>query len=189
MAILDILHALAVEVDNRDTCTRAHSTKVSEHSIRIAQALGHSKEAIEQIRTAARLHDLGKIGLAVSDRLVTEGDVEWQRIRAHPYIGVVLVRNVEGLAACIPAIQWHHERYDGTGYPDRLSGEDIPLDARILAVADAYDAMTSPRLYRPAYSHEEVVGYIEKASGSHFDPRVADAFLGAMASQRLATSA
>jgi HD-GYP domain-containing protein (c-di-GMP phosphodiesterase class II) len=94
-----------------------------------------------------------------------------------------MLRHVDGLEECIPAIHHHHERYDGTGYPDHLEGEDIPLDARILAVADAYDAITSPRPYRPARTPGEFFEYVGKAAGSHFDPRVAEAFLSTTAPQ------
>ena len=177
MALIETLFRLANEIDAREEYTSNHSKKVAEFATEIAQKLGYSPEGIERIRTAALLHDIGKIGLKTSDKLLSDSDPEWQRIRAHPYIAVVMLRHVDGLEECIPAIHHHHERYDGTGYPDQLKGEDIPLDARILAVADALDAMTSPRPYRAAYSLEEVLDYIARTAGSHFDPNVANAFL------------
>lgn len=179
MAIIEALYALAAEVDAREDGTRHHSRKVSEYVTDIAMTLGYSAEGIERIRTAALLHDIGKIGLAVPGKPLAKNATEWIKIHAHPYLGVVMLRNIGGLEECIPAIHHHHEHYDGTGYPDKLQGENIPLDARILAVADTFDAMMSPRPYHEAYSIEEVLDYIGKAAGSHFDPMVANAFLTA----------
>ena len=189
MAIIETLYALAAEVDAREDYTRHHSRKVSEYATDIARTLGYSTEDIERIRTSALLHDIGKIGLALPGKRLAENAAEWVKIRAHPYIGVVILRNVDELKACIPAIHYHHEHYDGTGYPDKLKGEDIPLDARILAVADVFDAMISPRPYRDAHPIEEVLDYIGKAAGSHFDPRVANAFLSATAPAQVGSTA
>lgn len=177
MAIIETLYALAAEVDAREDFTRHHSKKVSEYATDIARTLGYSTAGIERIRTAALLHDIGKIGLALPGKRLAKNAAEWVKIHAHPYIGVVILRNIDELEECIPAIHYHHEHYDGTGYPDMLKGEDIPLDARILTVADVFDAMTSPRPYRPAHSIEEVLDYIGQAAGSHFDPGVTNAFL------------
>lgn len=185
MAVIEALYNLAFEIDAREEYTRHHSKKVSEYATDIARTLGYSTEGIDRIRTAALLHDIGKIGLVTSNKILTKDDAEWIRIRAHPYIGVVMLRNVDGLKECIPAIHYHHEHYDGTGYPDQLKGDDIPLDARILIVADVFDAMTSPRPYRPAHSIEEVLDYIGQAAGSHFDPGVANAFLSTNAPVRV----
>jgi putative nucleotidyltransferase with HDIG domain len=184
MAIIDALYALAAEVDARDDYTRHHSQKVSELATDLAKTLGYSAEGIDRIRTSALLHDIGKIGIVVSDKVIAKNPAERLRVRAHPYIGVVMLRYVEGLQECVPAIHHHHENYDGTGYPDQLKGEDIPLDARILAVADAFDNMISPRPYRPVNSTEKVLEYIENASGSHFDPLVASAFLSTVVLER-----
>ena len=188
MAIIEALCKLAAEVDACEKYTRHHSKKVSEYATDIARALGYSEEGIERIRTAALLHDIGKIGLALPERRLAKDAAEWVKIRAHPYIGVVILRNVDGLKECIPAIHYHHERYDGTGYPDQLKGDDIPLDARILAVADVFDAMISPRSYRDAYSIEEVLDYIGKVAGSQFDPKVANAFLSATVSAQVGST-
>lgn len=189
MAIIEALYALASEVDAQEDYTRHHSKKVSEYATDIARTLGYPEEGIDRIRTAALLHDIGKIGIAISDKLPAKSPAEWVRMRAHPYIGVVILRNIDGLEECIPAIHHHHERYDGTGYPDQLKGEGIPLDARILAVADAFDVMISPRPYHSAYSIEEVLNYIVQAAGSHFDPRVANAFLSTSAPARAGSTA
>lgn len=177
MAIIEALYALAAEVDAREECSRHHSKKVCEYATEIATCLGYSSNELSIIRTSALLHDIGKIGLKTTDKLLGESDSEWDRIRAHPYMAVIILRYVDGLEECIPAIHRHHEKYDGTGYPDQMKGEDIPFDARILAVADVYDAMTSPRPYRPAYSSKEVLEYIKQTAGSHFDPKVIDTFL------------
>ncbi|HEY41717.1 MAG TPA: HD domain-containing protein [Dehalococcoidia bacterium] len=189
MAIIEALYTLAAEVDAREDYTRHHSKKVSEYATDLARALGYSAEGIDRIRTSALLHDVGKIGVVISDKVLAKNPSERLRVRAHPYIGVVMLRYVEGLEECIPAIHHHHENYDGTGYPDQLKGDDIPLDARILAVADTFDNMISPRPYRPAYSTEKVLEYIEKASGSHFDPLVATAFLSTATRERVGSIA
>jgi putative nucleotidyltransferase with HDIG domain len=178
MAIIDALYALASEIDAQEDYTRHHSRKVSEYATDIARNLGYSEEGIERIRTAARLHDIGKVGITISDKSPSDNSAEWMRVRAHPYLGVVILRNIEGLEECIPAIHHHHERYDGTGYPDQLKGDNIPLDARILAVADTFDVMTSPRPNHSPYSVEDVLNYIGEEAGSLFDPRVVNAFLG-----------
>src|SRR5208283_2406820 len=150
ISVLNTIYALAATVDAKDHYTYGHSKKVSKYASEIATALGYSKEKITTIQTAGLLHDIGKIG--VSDAILgkqsplTEED--WQPIHAHPDMGAAIIKNVESLKDCLPGIQYHHERYDGTGYPTGLKGENIPLDARILAVADSYDAMTSQRPYR-----------------------------------------
>jgi putative nucleotidyltransferase with HDIG domain len=189
MAIIDALYALAAEIDAREDYTRHHSQRVSEYATELARNLGYSAEGIERVRTSALLHDIGKLGIVISDKAFAKNPAERLRIRAHPYLGVVMLRYVEGLEKCIPAIHYHHEHYDGTGYPDQLKGEDIPLDARILAVVDTFDNMMSPRPYRSVYSTEQVLEYIEKASGSHFDPLVASAFLSTVVLERAGSTA
>jgi HD-GYP domain-containing protein (c-di-GMP phosphodiesterase class II) len=152
---------------------------VSNYAVAIAEALGFNQEKLSILRTAALLHDIGKIGIAdgILNKPGPLTDEDWKPVRAHPMLGVSILRHVEGLAPCLPGIQYHHERYDGTGYPSGLAGENIPLDARIIAVADAYEAMTSPRPYREStFTHEEAVEELERHMGTQFDPELVRVF-------------
>jgi len=179
-AILSTIYALAATVDAKDHYTYGHSKKVSKYATEIAEAIGYSKERIEAIRTAGLLHDIGKIG--VSDRILgKQGSLsaeEWEPIHAHPIMGVSILKHVDGLNDCLAAIQYHHERYDGSGYPSGLKGDNIPIDARIMAVADSYDAMTSPRPYRTTeLTPEKALGELKRCAGTQFDPKIVEAFV------------
>jgi len=179
-AILNTIYALAATVDAKDHHTYGHSKKVSKYASDLAGALGYSQERVEIIRTAALLHDIGKLGL--SDQLLSKRETlspdDWELIRAHPNLGVSILRHVDSLRGCLAAVQYHHERYDGTGYPAGLSGNNIPMDARILAVADAFDAMTSKRPYRDReLTREEAFEELQRYAGTQFDPAVINAFL------------
>ena len=178
--VLNTIYALAATVDAKDHYTYGHSKKVSRYASDIAEAMGYSEERKSVIRTAGLLHDIGKIG--VSDKVLGKRgsltEEEWEPIRSHPDMGVSIIKNVDSLKDCLPAIQYHHERYDGSGYPTGLRGENIPLDARILAVADSYDAMTSQRPYREASrSIEEALSELINCSGTQFDPEVVRVFI------------
>ncbi len=178
--ILSTIYALAATVDAKDHYTYGHSKKVSKYATDIAEALGYSQERIATLRAAALLHDIGKIG--VSDRVLMKAgplnDEDWEPIRAHPKLGVAILKHVESLSGCLAAIQYHHERYDGTGYPSGLKGENIPLDARIMAVADSYDAMTSLRPYRQGkFTVEQALAELKRCAGAQFDPKIIDVFV------------
>jgi putative nucleotidyltransferase with HDIG domain len=178
--ILNTIYALAATVDAKDHYTYGHSKKVAKYATDIAEALGYSQERIAILRAAALLHDIGKIG--VSDRVLVKAgpltDEDWEPIRAHPKLGVAILKHVESLNGCLAAIQYHHERYDGTGYPAGLKGENIPLDARILAVADSYDAMTSLRPYRQGkFTHEQAVEELKRCAGTQFDSKIVEVFV------------
>jgi diguanylate cyclase (GGDEF)-like protein/putative nucleotidyltransferase with HDIG domain len=178
--ILSTIYALAATVDAKDHYTYGHSKKVSKYATDIAEALGYSQERIATLRAAALLHDIGKIG--VSDRVLMKAgplnDEDWEPIRAHPKLGVAILKHVESLSGCLAAIQYHHERYDGTGYPSGLKGENIPLDARIMAVADSYDAMTSLRPYRQGkFTAEQALAELKRCAGAQFDPKIIDVFV------------
>ncbi len=178
--ILSTIYALAATVDAKDHYTYGHSKKVSKYATDIAEALGYSQERIATLRAAALLHDIGKIG--VSDRVLMKSgplnDEDWEPIRAHPKLGVAILKHVESLSGCLAAIQYHHERYDGSGYPAGLKGENIPLDARIMAVADSYDAMTSLRPYRQGkFTSEQALAELQRCAGAQFDPRVVEVFV------------
>jgi putative nucleotidyltransferase with HDIG domain len=175
----EALIRMADAIDHRDPYTYQHSRRVASISEAIAESLGLPTEDVELIGLAGRLHDLGKIGM--SNTLLFKPqrftDDERQEFEAHPTIGAELVKSFRLFEEGQNLILHHHERYDGTGYPRGLSGEAIPLGSRILAVADAYDAMISRRVYRPALSLEAATGELRKNSGTQFDPQVVNALL------------
>jgi putative nucleotidyltransferase with HDIG domain len=178
--VLSTIYALAATVDAKDHYTYGHSKKVSKYATEIAVALDYSEDRIATIRAAALLHDIGKIGVSDSVLLKTNAlnADDWESIRAHPKLGVAILKHVGGLSSCLAAIQYHHERYDGTGYPAGLKGENIPLDARILAVADSFDAMTSFRPYREGkMSTPEALAEITRCSGTQFDSKIVEVFV------------
>jgi putative nucleotidyltransferase with HDIG domain len=177
--IIEAVHALAATVDAKDHYTYGHSKKTSEYAVRIAQELGYSAERIAKLKAAAMLHDIGKI--RVPDNILFKpGPLisdEWVAIREHPKFGVAILKHIKGLSGCLPIIQHHHEHFDGKGYPAGLAGDDIPLDARILAVADAYDAMTSQRPYRPSkLTHQDALKELARCKGTYFDPEIVRVF-------------
>jgi len=177
--ILNAVHALAATVDAKDHRTYGHSKKAAEYAAQIANALGYSSDKIAMLKAAALLHDIGKIRVPDSILLKSGSltDSEWIAIREHPKFGVAILKHIKSLGGCLPVIQHHHEHFDGRGYPAGLIGENIPLDARILAIADAYDAMTSPRPYRPnVLHHQEALAEIVRCSGSYFDPQIVSVF-------------
>jgi len=178
--VLSTIHALAATVDAKDPYTYGHSKKAGQYATEIAEALGYSEERIATIRAAALLHDIGKI--RVSDRLLAKrgplSDDDWNPIYAHPKLGVAILKHVKALSGCLAAIQYHHERWDGSGYPAGLEGENIPLDARILAIADAYDAMTSARPYREVrLTHQQAIDELKHCAGTQFDPDIVRVFV------------
>jgi putative two-component system response regulator len=165
-------------MDLRDRETEGHSRRVTELSIRLAQAMGMSEEEIVHLRHGALLHDMGKIGIPDSilhkpDNLTEQ---EWAIMRQHPRFAFEMLNSIEYLREALEIPYFHHEKWDGTGYPQGLKGEQIPIAARIFAVADVWDALTSDRPYRPAWSREAALGYIQEQSGKHFDPRVVELF-------------
>ena len=179
-AVLNTIYALAATVDAKDHYTYGHSKKVSQYATEFAEALGCPQEKINTIRVAGLLHDIGKIG--VSDEILGKMggllEDEWEIIRAHPNMGVSILKHVDSLKDCLAGVQYHHERYDGGGYPAGLKGENIPLDARILAVADAYDAMTSSRPYRlEPMTSEQAMAEVRRCAGLQFDSRIAEVFV------------
>ena len=176
---LSIIYALAAAVDARDHYTCSHSKKVSEYAVALAEALNLEPLEINKLGTCALLHDIGKIG--ISDEILTKQceltAEEWESIKAHPQLGATIVSRVGNLAPYILGILHHHERYDGSGYPRGLKGEEIPLEARILAIADAFAAMTSERPFSNTLSYEEALEEIKRGAGKQFDPKLAEVFL------------
>ncbi len=179
------LDALVTAVDKRDRYTRKHSEDVTEYSLMIAGELGLSEETTRTLRIAGLLHDLGKI--AIPDAILRKPgaltDAEYEVMKQHPVLGWLIVSAIPSLAETLPAIRHHHERWDGRGYPDGLAGEAIPLLGRLMAVADAFSAMTTDRPYRKGMAVTEAVRRLRECMGTQFDPDMAQAFLRALGSQ------
>lgn len=178
-AYLDSIETLRYTVEAKDPYTRGHSDRVSEYSVLIGQSLNLSEEDIKTLKVGGLFHDIGKIGIPDSILLKEARltDDEYSQIKNHPSIGSHILCNAEVFQDIIPIVKHHHERFDGNGYPGRLQGEDIPYLARIAAVADTFDAMTSKRTYRNALPLDVVRSEIEKCSGSQFDPQIAKVFI------------
>lgn len=171
---METVEVLRLAVDAKDEYTRGHSDRVSALSVRIGRALGMDDKALERLRVAGLFHDIGKIGTADDILLKNSSltDAEYAEIKRHPVKGAMILSAVSMFEGIVPAVRHHHERYDGTGYPDGIAGEDIELDARILAVADAFDAMTSDRQYRAHLSFNDALDQLCAGSGTQFDPKI-----------------
>jgi len=173
------LSALAATIDAKNVHTTKHSERVCKYAVSIAQELGLHEEEKVILEHACKLHDIGKIGIPDSI-LVKPGKLtpeEWQKVREHPVIGADILNSSGFLKELIPLVKYHHERYDGSGYPDGLKGEDISKKARIIGLADAFEAMTSDRPYRKAFSKEEALEQIKANIKTQFDPQIADVLL------------
>lgn len=178
---ISTIEVLATAIDAKDPYTQGHSRRVTQYSVAIAEELGLPEKEIENIRYAGLLHDVGKIG--IKDSIIKKPgrltDEEYATIKKHPSIGAKILKPVEFLADKIPGVLHHHEYYDGRGYPEHLTGENIPLMGRIICVADAFDAMTTSRPYRKGLSVQTAVAELNKFSGKQFDPVCVEAFLKA----------
>ena len=176
---IDIMMALSDAIDAKDTYTNGHSRRVAQYSKDIAKRLGYDEQRQNDIYLMGLLHDIGKIGVpdAVINKPAKLSDDEFKIIKNHPVMGARILRNISEMPGLSNGARWHHERYGGGGYPDGLVGEDIPVEARIIAVADAYDAMSSRRSYRGILPQDVVRGEIEKGKGQQFDPKMADILL------------
>lgn len=178
-AYLDSVQTLRYTVEAKDPYTRGHSDRVANYSVLIGKYLGLSDTDLKTLEIGGLFHDIGKIGIPDSILLKESKltDDEYSEIKNHPSIGAHILCNAAIFQDIIPIVKHHHERYDGHGYPGKLAGEDIPYLARIAAVADTFDAMTSKRTYRDALPLDVVRAEIEKCSGSQFDPAIAKVFL------------
>ena len=169
------MEALAHTIDAKDEYTKGHSIRVAKYSRMIANRMGLPEERCESIYYMGLLHDLGKIG--VPNEIINKPgrltDEEYDVIKTHPGMGSGILGEIKTRPDLVIGARWHHERYDGTGYPDHKKGEEIPLEARIIAVADTYDAMTSNRSYRHYLSQDRVREELEKNIGTQFDEKVA----------------
>ncbi len=178
-AYMESIETLRYTVEAKDPYTRGHSDRVSEYSVLIGKYLGLSDEDLHTLKVGGLFHDIGKIGIPDSI-LLKPGKLtvdEYSEIKNHPAIGVHILSNAEIFKDIIPIVKHHHERFDGQGYPSKLKDEDIPYLARIAAVADTFDAMTSKRTYRDSLDISIVKEEIEKNKGIQFDPQIADVFL------------
>lgn len=171
---MQIVKALSGAVDAKDTYTNGHSLRVAEYSREIARRAGLPQTEQDNIYMMGLLHDVGKIGVpdAIINKPARLTEEEYNVIRNHPVMGARILKNIKDFPGLITGARWHHERYDGDGYPDGIAGEDIPLAARIIAIADAYDAMSSRRSYRDALPQNVVRSEIEKGKGTQFDPEM-----------------
>jgi len=176
---LDSIKVLAEVIETKDPYTRGHSDRVRALSRKIAARLGFTEDRLENLEYGALLHDIGKIG--IQDEILLKQGVltaeERHSVQKHSLIGVRIVKGMDFFKDNVPMIQHHHERYEGNGYPDGLSGKTIPIEARIIAIADAFDAMTSMRPYRKAMSLEETLAEMERCGGKQFDPRLLSLFI------------
>lgn len=172
------IEGLSHALDLRDRETEGHSRRVTEVTIRLAQALDVDEQEITHIRRGALLHDIGKIGIpdSILHKPDTLTEEEWVIMRQHPRFAYEMLSSIEYLRPALTIPYNHHERWDGTGYPRGLKGEDIPMSARLFAIADVWDALTSNRPYRTAWTKEQALTYIREQSGKHFDPSVVDLF-------------
>ena len=179
---LGTLEALARTVDAKSTWTAGHSERVTDLSVKIAQVLGWDDKQLESMKRAAYLHDIGKIGIPLSilDKPGRLSQEEYEIIKDHPEIGARILEPIEAYADVIPMVLQHHEKFNGKGYPHGIAGEEISMGARIMAVADVYDAVVSDRPYRQGWIEEKAIKMIKEEAGEHFDPKVVDAFLTAI---------
>ena len=183
---LETIRALAAAIDTKDPHTKGHSERVTQTSIALARELNLPEGEINNIEYAALLHDIGKIG--IDERILGKNDgltsEEFKRIKEHTIMGANIIRPVEFLKDSYKTVYHHHERYNGKGYPDGLKGEDIPISARIIAVADAYDAMGSDRPYRKKLNKDKILKELKDQSGKQFDPEVVKALISVLVLDR-----
>ena len=177
-ALIKSIHALVNLCELKDPYTKRHSIKVSTYATLLAKKIGLSKAEIDRIRLASILHDIGKVG--IKEEILLKNDVltkkEYDEIKRHPEIGVEIIKPIKPMRELIPIIKYHHENYDGTGYPEGLKGRKIPFVSRILAIADVFDALTNKRAYRNAYPIKKALEIMEAEKGKKFDPLLFEKF-------------
>lgn len=184
------IEGLASAIDKMDRYTAGHSQRVAEYAVYLARRIGMNDDEIEIVRQSALMHDIGKIGCVLNlNKPGKLTDDEYERFKLHPVYGSDILRPIQFLHPLIPGVHLHHERFDGRGYPLGLEGDKIPIIARLISVADTYDAMTSNRSYRRALPHEVAVAEIERCAGSQFDPDLAGEFVEGIDDYREACAA
>jgi len=176
---LSVVYALSETVESKSPYMYNHSKKVAEYALALAKALKLEPAELSKLEICALLHDIGKV--TISDTIVNkEGELteeEWESVKSHSQMGAALAKRVPQLAACADGILHHHEWYDGSGYPDGLKGDNIPLEARILAIADAFTAMTSETSYSETLTHEQALEELKRRAGTQFDPELVEHFV------------
>ncbi len=178
LSFFDIIRAFAGSIQMRDPWTGDHIKKVSEISYLIGKEMGFDQKKLDEIKIGGLLHDIGKIGIADSI-LIKNGTLtpeEFAEIKTHPHKGYEILKDIESVSQFIPYVLEHHEKFDGTGYPSHLKGEEIKIEGRILSIADALDAMTSDRIYRKKLTIKQAYEEIIRCSGTQFDPKIVDVF-------------
>ena len=188
-AYMESIHSLVNLAEAKDPYTKRHSVKVSNYAVGLAKRMGLSKKEIDNIRLAAILHDIGKIGISENILLKESSltDEEYKEVKKHTEIGADILKPLKFFKETILMIKHHHENFDGSGYPDGLKQEKIPLGSRILSVADVYDALTSRRAYRNAYSSYSAIDIMTEESGKKFDPKILHTFMDYLSSNKKKT--
>src|SRR6185295_8591382 len=180
------VNVLANTIEGRDAYTHGHVERVAAYSRPIAQALGWAPEHLRTLEFGARLHDIGKIVVpdSVLNKTAALSQEEWAVMKQHPAAGARILREISHLQLTLPYVLFHHERWDGSGYPHGLKGKDIPVEGRLLAIVDVYDALTTARPYHPARTPYEVVQFLQKGAGRLFDPHLVPMFIKTISSSR-----
>lgn len=176
------MKVLANAIEGRDRYTRGHVDRVTTYATWLAEELRWPPDHIRILEFEARLHDIGKV--AVPDQILNKhgplDDEEWAIIRKHPTMGAKILREIRHLQPALPYILYHHERWDGKGYPEGLAGREIPIEARLLAIVDVYDALTTNRPYHQAQNFPHVAAFLQAEAGKHFDPDLVPIFLSVL---------
>jgi diguanylate cyclase (GGDEF)-like protein/putative nucleotidyltransferase with HDIG domain len=181
-AVVDTVTSLALAIDAKDHYTQGHSQKVSAYAVMIAQALNMNQGEVEEIRLAGLLHDIGKVGIpeTILNKSGPLNSEEWETMKTHTVLGAKILEPLEAMNLIRLMVRHHHEFYDGTGYPDRLRGEKIPFGARVIAIADAYDTITSERTYKKPRRPEEAFSELQRCAATQFDPEIIRVFIETM---------
>lgn len=185
-AYLESIQTLRYTVEVKDSYTRGHSDRVSEYSVLLGKHLGLPQADLDTLRVGGLFHDIGKIGVpdAILQKNGRLDDDEYSQIKQHPNIGIHILSHAKIFQNILPIVEHHHEKFDGTGYPGRLAGNDIPYLARIAAVADSFDAMASKRAYRNSLPLDVIIDEFERCKGTQFDPEIANVFLDILRNHR-----
>ena len=185
-AYLESIQTLRYTVEVKDSYTRGHSDRVSEYSVLLGKHLGLPQTDLDTLRVGGLFHDIGKIGVpdAILQKNGRLDDDEYSQIKQHPNIGIHILSHAKIFQNILPIVEHHHEKFDGTGYPGRLAGNDIPYLARIAAVADSFDAMASRRAYRNSLPLDVIIDEFERCKGTQFDPEIANVFLDILRNHR-----
>ena len=181
-----MVNALSDTVDSKSYFTHNHSKRVTDYALAIAKALKLDTVEMTKLEACALLHDIGKISIS-DDILNKPGKLtveEWDIVKTHPQLGATIASRIPQLAPCVGGILHHHEWYDGSGYPDGLKGEDIPMEARILNIADAFTSMTSERPYAETMTHEQAIEELKRCAGTQFDPYLVEQFVASITKTR-----